>query len=76
LSDTSQVLRGLPSSPVACGQALGNSRRRLVFAFALRAPLLRQPHDALRPATLRMTALASMSMWFIVAASGRWIGFS
>jgi len=48
----------------------------IVFAFALRAPLLRQPHDALRPATLRMTALASLSMWFIVAASGRWIGFS
>jgi hypothetical protein len=48
----------------------------LVFVFALRAPLLRKDHAQLRPLTLRLMALASMTIWFIVASSGRWIGFS
>jgi hypothetical protein len=48
----------------------------IVFVFAIRAPLLRKPHAELRPLTLRLMALASMTIWFIVASSGRWIGFS
>lgn len=48
----------------------------IVFVFAIRRPLLRKQHQALRPLTLRLVALASMSLWFLVAASGRWIGFS
>ena len=48
----------------------------IVFAFAIKAPLLRQDHAKLSPMTLKLVALASISVWFIVAASGRWIGFS
>jgi hypothetical protein len=48
----------------------------IVFVFAIKQPLLRTDHALLRPATLKLVALASMSIWFLVAASGRWIGFS
>ena len=48
----------------------------IVFAFAVRQPLLRRDHALIKPVTLKFVALASMSIWFIVAASGRWIGFS
>ncbi len=48
----------------------------IVFVFAVRAPLLRQDHTQLNPWTLKLVALASLSLWFLVAASGRWIGFS
>lgn len=48
----------------------------VVFVFAIRQPLLKQDHAQLRPVTLKMLALASLSLWLIVAASGRWIGFS
>lgn len=48
----------------------------IVFVFTLKQPLLRGDHAALKPVTLQSVALASMSIWFLVAASGRWIGFS
>lgn len=48
----------------------------ILFVFALKQPLLRGDHAALRPITLKLMSLASMSLWFLVAASGRWIGFS
>jgi len=48
----------------------------IVFVFAIRAPLLRKDHAQLNPWTLKLMALASLSIWFVVAASGRWIGFS
>jgi hypothetical protein len=48
----------------------------IVFVFTLKQPLLRRDHAALKPVTLKLVALASMSLWFLVAASGRWIGFS
>lgn len=48
----------------------------VLFVFTLKQPLLRGDHSGLRPVTLKMMALASMSVWFLVAASGRWIGFS
>ncbi len=48
----------------------------ILFVFTLKQPLLRGDHAALKPLTLKLMALASMSMWFLVAASGRWIGFS
>jgi hypothetical protein len=48
----------------------------IVFVFAVKQPLLRKDHALLHPWTLRLMALASMSVWFLVAASGRWIGFS
>jgi hypothetical protein len=48
----------------------------IIFVFAIRQPLLRQDHAQLNPWTLKLIALASTSLWFLVAASGRWIGFS
>jgi hypothetical protein len=48
----------------------------IVFVFAIKQPLLRKDHAQLNPWTLRLMALASMTIWFVVAASGRWIGFS
>jgi Family of unknown function (DUF6644) len=48
----------------------------IVFVFAIRAPLLRKDHAQLNPWTLRLVALASLTIWSAVAASGRWIGFS
>lgn len=48
----------------------------VLFVFTLKQPLLRGDHAALRPVTLKLLALASISIWTLVAASGRWIGFS
>jgi len=48
----------------------------IVFAYGIRAPLLRYAHDSLSPRLLKMTALSSILIWFTVAACGRWIGFS
>jgi hypothetical protein len=48
----------------------------IVFVFAIKQPLLRRDHATLQPITLKMIGMASIGLWFIVAASGRWIGFS
>jgi hypothetical protein len=48
----------------------------ILFVFFIKMPLLRGGTAKLRPVTLRLVALASISLWFLVAASGRWIGFS
>lgn len=48
----------------------------ILFAFTIRRPLLAKDHAQINPWTLKLTALASISVWFLVAASGRWIGFS
>ncbi len=49
----------------------------LVFVYAIRRPLLlRFDHDTINPWALRLIAVTSMTIWFTVAASGRWIGFS
>jgi hypothetical protein len=48
----------------------------IVFAFAIRKPLLSRDHAQIKPLTLKLVGAASISIWFIVAASGRWIGFS
>jgi hypothetical protein len=48
----------------------------IMFVFAVRQPLLRKDHAQLNPWTLKLVASASLMVWFVVAASGRWIGFS
>jgi hypothetical protein len=48
----------------------------ILFVFTLKQPLLRGDHATLQPITLKLLALASLSIWTLVAASGRWIGFS
>jgi hypothetical protein len=48
----------------------------LVFVYGIRRPLLREGLDSLNPWVLRLLAVTSITIWFTVAASGRWIGFS
>ena len=48
----------------------------IVFVYAIRRPLLRFAHDTINPWAVRMIAVSSLTIWFTVAACGRWIGFS
>lgn len=48
----------------------------LVFTFTLRRKAAMRGEDALRPVWRRLAAAVSLSLWTIVGASGRWIGFS
>ncbi len=49
----------------------------IVFVYAIRRPLLlRFDHATINPWALRLMAVTSMTIWFTVAGSGRWIGFS
>lgn len=47
-----------------------------LFVFLIRRPLLRHDLDTIHPLVLKLTAIASFMIWFTVAATGRWIGFS
>jgi len=48
----------------------------LTFVYVIRRPLLKFEHDTLNPWTIKLVAVTSISIWFTVAAAGRWIGFS
>ncbi|MDA0790609.1 MAG: hypothetical protein O2780_14265 [Proteobacteria bacterium] len=48
----------------------------LLFLYVVKWPLLRHGVDSLNPWTVRLVAVASLTIWFSVAATGRWIGFS
>lgn len=48
----------------------------ITFVYVIRRPLLKFKHDTLNPWTLKLIAVTSISIWFTVAAAGRWIGFS
>lgn len=48
----------------------------IVFVFAIKRPLLKRPHTSINPVVLKTLAVASLIIWFSVAATGRWIGFS
>lgn len=49
----------------------------VAFTFALKHPLLSErEHSEISPITLKILAVASITIWFTVAATGRWIGFS
>ncbi len=48
----------------------------VAFVFFIRRPLLRDHPDAISPGLRRLLASASLMIWFSVAATGRWIGFS
>ena len=48
----------------------------VTFVYAIRRPLLKFNHDTISPWTIKLLAVTSISIWFTVAASGRWIGFS
>ncbi len=49
----------------------------IIFVFGIRNPmLLNGNHAMFRPWSLKLMAVASLTIWFTVAACGRWIGFS
>jgi hypothetical protein len=48
----------------------------IAFVFAVKRPLLSRDHESLNPWVLKSVAVASILVWFTVAATGRWIGFS
>lgn len=48
----------------------------ILFVFLVKRPLLGADVDLRKPWVLKMVALASIGVWFTVAACGRWIGFS
>ena len=47
-----------------------------LFVYFVKRPLLAHPHDTINVWALRLVAISSIGIWFTVAASGRWIGFS
>lgn len=47
------------------------------FVFFVKQPLLSSaPHSEINPWVMRLIAVTSILIWFTVAATGRWIGFS
>lgn len=47
------------------------------FVFLIKQPLLNsKPHSEINPWIIRGMAITSILVWFTVAATGRWIGFS
>ncbi|MBQ86069.1 MAG: hypothetical protein CMQ16_06665 [Gammaproteobacteria bacterium] len=48
----------------------------MLFHFQVRQPLLSHDIQSLNPVVVKMVAVASILVWFMVAATGRWIGFS
>ena len=48
----------------------------ILFHFLIRRPLLEHDLESINPIILKMTAVSSILIWFMVAATGRWIGFS
>ncbi len=48
----------------------------VLFVYCIRRPLLRQPSPEVSAGLHRLVAIASLMIWFSVAATGRWIGFS
>ena len=48
----------------------------ILFVFFIKRPLLRNDLELLHPWVIRAIAIASLMLWFTVAATGRWIGFS
>jgi hypothetical protein len=48
----------------------------VLFTFAIKRPLLADGVADLNPWVVRAVAVASLTVWFTVAATGRWIGFS
>lgn len=47
-----------------------------LYVFFVRQPLLKHDLDSISPTVLKLMAVSSLMVWFTVAATGRWIGFS
>ncbi len=48
----------------------------ILFVFSIRQPLLRGGVDSASRPVLVLLAASPLMIWFTVAATGRWIGFS
>jgi hypothetical protein len=48
----------------------------VLFTFTIKRPLLANGIENLNPWVVRAVAVASLTVWFTVAATGRWIGYS
>lgn len=48
----------------------------IIFTFTVRRAFLRHEFAVSRPFLGKAVALASLTLWFVVGAGGRWIGFS
>lgn len=48
----------------------------ILFVLAVKRPLLKGDHSRINPLVIKLVACASILVWFSVAATGRWIGFS
>lgn len=48
----------------------------MLFEYGIRRPLLERELEDINPLVLKMTATASIMVWFTVGALGRWIGYS
>ena len=55
---------------------MGSLALGILFTYAIRRPLLSFAHATINTWALRLLAITSIIIWFTVAASGRWIGFS
>jgi hypothetical protein len=48
----------------------------VLFVFVVKRPLLRRELQEINPWVIKMVAVSSIMVWFLVAATGRWIGFA
>ncbi|MFM1897681.1 MAG: hypothetical protein RLZZ385_2755 [Pseudomonadota bacterium] len=48
----------------------------ILFVYFVKQPLLKNDISKINPWVLRGVAVSSVMIWFTVAATGRWIGFS
>ncbi len=48
----------------------------VLFALFIRKPLVDREISEVNPKIVKLVAVASIMIWFTVAATGRWIGFS
>lgn len=48
----------------------------ILFEYGIRRPLLAKEPAGINPWVLKLTATASIMVWFTVGALGRWIGYS
>jgi len=48
----------------------------MLFEFFVRQPMLKGDIESLNPIAVKIVAISSIMIWFTVAATGRWIGFS
>lgn len=48
----------------------------LIFLFAVKQPVAMRDEAKTSPAVLKTVGGISIALWFVVAAAGRWIGFS